>query len=43
MSCRDYYIDLMSAVPQTAADLLQRARRQLWAIAKNHQVSIAGA
>jgi hypothetical protein len=26
MSCRDYYIDLMSAVPQTAADLLQRPR-----------------
>jgi hypothetical protein len=31
MTCRDNCIDLMSAVPQTADDLLQRASRQLWA------------
>jgi hypothetical protein len=35
MSCRDYYIDLMSAVPRTAADLLQRTSRQLWAKSGN--------
>jgi len=31
-SRRDDYIDLMSGVPQKAADLLQRASRQVWAI-----------
>jgi hypothetical protein len=30
-SCHDDYIDLMSAVPQKPADLLQRASRQVWA------------
>ena len=30
-SRRDDYIDLMSGVPQKAADLLQRASQQVWA------------